>query len=403
MQNVEYIISENVVFSEDNQKYGDGIIFVYHIITGRKYKVTSALYRLILYFKYPATIKAVSEINRCERLVDPICFDSNIKYLIDKNIIVDNLKIENRILSVENTIFQIRKYSSNVLSREIVFLGIPFGLGNKESSKCGQYPFYIRELSNFKNLNIRKFQNYNVIGARCVDNLKQHIIDDNISDIGNLYINLNEDISYSYRKITESIKSLLLNNKIPFVIGGDHSITSSIINAYSGFYEDFIIFHFDAHLDTYQKIDNKLLYPMQNYNHANFMKSCLICESVKHVYHFGIRGINNINSFIDSKKQTVIWADDFSKIDVSSLNLDLPVYITFDIDFFDDMLAPATVTPVVNGCNYRDLMSFFDQLYKKISVVGVDLVEINPDLDKFNKTSELSFLLMLSIINIINI
>ena len=46
------------------------------------------------------------------------------------------------------------------------------------------------------------------------------------------------------------VKTLLSQNKMPVIVGGDHSTPFGAIKAYAEKYEGLGILHFDAHSDT---------------------------------------------------------------------------------------------------------------------------------------------------------
>jgi agmatinase len=66
------------------------------------------------------------------------------------------------------------------------------------------------------------------------------------------------------------------------------------------------------------------------------------------------------------------------------------VYVSIDIDVLDPALAPGTRTPRANGLQFAELRDMLDALGRSRSVVGVDLVEVNPDRDLHGLTALLA-------------
>jgi arginase family enzyme len=68
---------------------------------------------------------------------------------------------------------------------------------------------------------------------------------------------------------------------------------------------------------------------------------------------------------------------------------DVPVYLSVDIDAVDPAFAPGTGTPVPGGLTAREALAFVRGL-AGIRLVGMDLVEVAPDLDVGDATSLLA-------------
>ena len=52
-------------------------------------------------------------------------------------------------------------------------------------------------------------------------------------------------LSKALRQLSIIVNDLLLQNKLPVVLGGEHSITPAILESYKN--QELIIIHFDAH------------------------------------------------------------------------------------------------------------------------------------------------------------
>lgn len=64
------------------------------------------------------------------------------------------------------------------------------------------------------------------------------------------------------------------------------------------------------------------------------------------------------------------------------------LWVSFDVDVFDPVLAPGTGTAVRGGLNYREGHLLAELLYEQFSdqLVGLDVVEVNPILDSSQTT-----------------
>lgn len=68
------------------------------------------------------------------------------------------------------------------------------------------------------------------------------------------------------------------------------------------------------------------------------------------------------------------------------------LWISFDVDSLDPVLAPGTGTAVRGGLTYREGHLLAELLHEKIAMrgirlLGMDIVEVNPLVDRFNETA----------------
>ncbi len=66
------------------------------------------------------------------------------------------------------------------------------------------------------------------------------------------------------------------------------------------------------------------------------------------------------------------------------------IHVSLDLDFVDPQEAPGVGTPVRGGATYREAHLAMETLHDTGRVVAMDLVEVNPVLDRFNHTAELA-------------
>ncbi|CAN5268462.1 arginase [soil metagenome] len=72
------------------------------------------------------------------------------------------------------------------------------------------------------------------------------------------------------------------------------------------------------------------------------------------------------------------------------------IYLSLDLDVIDPMYAPGVGTPVPGGLTFREAHLAVELIAETDRLVGMDLVEVNPILDKINMTGELAVQLALS-------
>lgn len=189
------------------------------------------------------------------------------------------------------------------------------------------------------------------------------------------------------------VTKTLAEKHVPIILGGDHSVTYPVIEAFSNKYgkSNFGILHFDAHSDTFGDVEG------YRYHHGamfrNIVEEGLIDE--ENIIQFGMRGQVRSDSlkYLYSPKRTTVTMSQLhdSEYDITKYieRDDLPYYISFDIDFMDPAFAPGTGTPVPGGCSSINLMKIVSKL-KKYSFVGLDIVEVAPVYDSSDITSLLA-------------
>ncbi len=72
------------------------------------------------------------------------------------------------------------------------------------------------------------------------------------------------------------------------------------------------------------------------------------------------------------------------------------IYVSLDLDFVDPQEAPGVGTPVRGGATFREAHLAMETLWDTGRLAGIDLVEVNPVLDRVNHTAELAVGLMAS-------
>lgn len=176
-------------------------------------------------------------------------------------------------------------------------------------------------------------------------------------------------------------KEIIKDNKKTLVIGGDHSVTPPIVEAYteSG-YSNLAVIQFDAHLDLRPD------YLGEENSHACAIYRILEA-GVKNVYQMGIRSGTKAE-FKRARKKTIVYQGSIlAPLEEALQQLgNNPVYITMDIDVVDPAFAPGTGTPEPGGISSSTLLKAFS-LLKEFNIVGFDLVEVNPPYDRADITA----------------
>ena len=179
-------------------------------------------------------------------------------------------------------------------------------------------------------------------------------------------------------KQIEKINKILLDNKkFPFVLGGEHSLTSGAIKPFIKKFRKIYLLHFDAHADLRNS------YNGNRFSHASAIRRCLDNPNVSLV-SFGIRNISsNEISFLKKNKKRIkiFWAKDKKKWNLNKFKKIIKnkkVYITFDVDGLDASLMPATGTPEPGGLFWDETINIIKIASQTSDIVGADVNELSP-------------------------
>ncbi|HMB97040.1 MAG TPA: agmatinase [Balneolaceae bacterium] len=197
----------------------------------------------------------------------------------------------------------------------------------------------------------------------------------NIKDAGDL--NISEKSEYPL-KIKEDIQSFLAEYDKILVLGGDHSITYPLIQAFTELYNNLTILHFDAHSDLYDSLDGN------RYSHACPFARIMEENKVKRLVQAGIRTLND-HQREQAEKFGVEIIDMKNRDKISELQFEGPVYLSLDLDVLDPGCAHGVSHHEPGGFQVRELLDYIQNL--KLKLVGADIVEYNPQRDLHNMTA----------------
>jgi len=176
------------------------------------------------------------------------------------------------------------------------------------------------------------------------------------------------------RAVQKKISRVVALNKIPVMLGGEHSITLGAVQAVAEKYPKLTVLQLDAHADLRDS------YQGTPYNHACVARRITeICPLVQ----VGIRSMSKEEGdYLPQSKVKSYGADYVSenKDWVQTVCKDLrgDVFITIDLDVFDPSIMSATGTPEPGGLYWRDVLQLLHLVSRKCSIRGFDVVELAP-------------------------
>ena len=184
------------------------------------------------------------------------------------------------------------------------------------------------------------------------------------------------------------IFDLVSAKKIPITIGGDHSITTLILNGIYDALESnkITLLYFDAHPDFVSSTRNYYGSVITDSSELiNFTKSMLIGTRAAE-----LEELENASK----KKLEIITPLDVIEVGINAIIKKIiskcrasKVYLSIDLDCMDPGVAPGVSVPAPGGLFPLDLIYMIKKISENLQVVGMDIVELCPDYDLNQNTA----------------
>ena len=213
-----------------------------------------------------------------------------------------------------------------------------------------------------------------------------------MADVGDVPMRSRFDLAGCHADIEASFHQVVQAGVIPLAVGGDHSVTASILKAV-GRDRPVGMVHIDAHCDTAGS------YEGSKFHHGGPFREAVLAGVLdpRRCIQIGIRGGSEyLWEFSYDSGMTVIHAEEFSRLGVDAVARrarevvgDGPTYVTFDVDSLDPAFAPGTGTPEVGGLTPREVLALLRGL-AGIDVVGGDVMEVAPQYDTTSNTAQVA-------------
>ena len=180
-------------------------------------------------------------------------------------------------------------------------------------------------------------------------------------------------------------------NKIPVILGGDHSITTLSLRALNDALDEKLsLLYFDAHPDFVTSTrDYYGSVLSDSVECINFNKSLLIGtrgaepEELRNVKANRLEVITPLDILEEG-------VDAISRKIVTRCGQVSSVYVSVDLDCIDPGIAPGVSVPTPGGITPLELIYLTKKVCEKCNVVGLDIVELTPDYDLNNNTANIA-------------
>lgn len=246
---------------------------------------------------------------------------------------------------------------------DIVLFGVPFDGTSSYRFGSHKAPDVIRGVSD-------SIETYSPYFQKDLDDLM-------FVDKGNISMDSDKDPVKMIQIVRNYCKKLIDDDKVPFALGGEHTITYPIIQALLEKFNNITLIHLDAHTDLRDE------YEGEKFSHACVMRRLLDLKGVE-IIQIGIRsGTKQEFEFMHQHK-TLCQIDEFGSIQNAVKNKN--VYLTVDIDVFDPSLIPGTGNPEPGGILFPQFIAFLKHL-QQVNFIGMDIMELNPQIDQTETSS----------------
>ena len=273
----------------------------------------------------------------------------------------------------------------------VIITGIPYDEGCSCGSGASMAPSKIRELSSF-------------LPPLSMDGNPLRKI--KLFDSGDL-IKTSDDFFQVLKK--EALDRFNLN-KFPIFIGGDHSVSIPLEQAFYDYAVSLnkipAIIHLDAHPDMCDFYDGSY-----NSHACTNKRSIDYGYKPENVVLIGIRGFEEqeVEYFASHKELKVYTTNACYELGMNKIVKELKekfddrymVYLSYDIDIYDPSYGPGTGTPEAFGPSSRMVMELINGLVEELNIKAMDIVEVSPLLDSNDITSWLALKALYEVFNVL--
>lgn len=174
--------------------------------------------------------------------------------------------------------------------------------------------------------------------------------------------------------IRQVVSDILMDKKIPVLLGGEHSVTLGAVQAVHAAFPGLTVLQLDAHADL-----------RESYQGTPFSHACIArrIHEICPIVQAGIRSMSEEEAVFMKEQAIKTFSADFildepAWVDEICENISGDVYITIDLDVLDPAFMPSTGTPEPGGISWRDMLKLIRGVAKKCRIRGFDVVELSP-------------------------
>ncbi|MES0884957.1 agmatinase [Roseibium sp. SCP14] len=206
--------------------------------------------------------------------------------------------------------------------------------------------------------------------------------DIDIVDCGNVTADMADHAAH-YQNAEQAARKILRSGATLISLGGDHGIPIPVLRALEEIGETVTLVQVDAHIDWRDEING------EHNGYSSPIRRASEMDWIGPIVQIGLRGIGSARmgevEFARSRGADLISAYEMHDIGMQAV-LDRipdggPYYLTIDADGLDPTIMPGVISQTPGGLNWVQIHKLIHGLVGKGRVVGMDLVEIAPNMD----------------------
>jgi agmatinase len=192
------------------------------------------------------------------------------------------------------------------------------------------------------------------------------------------------DAARAHAAIEATVGQVLAAGALPFVLGGDHSITEPAVRAVAAARGPVGMVHFDTHTDTGAEVFGVEV------SHGTFIRRLIDAGHLdpRRYVQIGLRGYwpgEQEFAWQAERGVTSLFAHDVRDLGIREVvgrAIEAvgpgPAYLTVDVDVLDPGFIPGTGTPEPGGMTPSELLLGVRTVATELELAGADVVEVIP-------------------------
>jgi len=252
------------------------------------------------------------------------------------------------------------------------------------------------------------------LGRKCVDlgNVQTAVAE--AAPVGDVKTRYLREILTACERVADRVAAAIEKGRLPLVLGGDHSVALGTLGGLVRGSEPGGVLWVDAHGDLNRpetspsgNVHGMVLAAAMGLGGPAFEGSAVSFPSVdpSRVALVGVRSLDDgERGLLRDLNATVFTMSDVDRLGIehaiteSLAKVDGPgfVHVSLDMDALDPDVAPGVGTPVRGGLSYREAHLSMELVAESGLMTSLEVVEVNPILDRENETAKLAVELVAS-------
>jgi arginase len=244
------------------------------------------------------------------------------------------------------------------------------------------------------------------LGRSCVDLGDVLVSGPEVTEVGDPRARYLEAIKDSCGRVAALVAEARAAGQVPLVLGGDHSVAMGTLGGMASAHGAGGVLWIDAHGDLNRpetsptgNVHGMPLAAAFGVAGDGFAGSSWPTPSVERAALVGVRSLDAGERVLVAELDVRVFTmTDLDRLGVERVLAEALeflggtsfLHVSFDMDAVDPMFAPGVGTPVRGGLSYREAHLALELVAESRRLDSLELVELNPILDRANETGQLA-------------